>query len=343
MCLSKRDWELCVGVILNKVKGNVETVASGLKRLEQMTGKPLFVIPFLDHWSPKREFGIDVEKRLAWEKKGYDKPHNRKSERDARGKSTRTKPVVVVVTYPHSITTNNLGPLEHDGRFCVEWRRKHLPKPYPVTTTVILPDSRLTLVDLKWLHDSGWANFIREHVSAGGAVLGLCSGYQMLGWNVKGEIGTKKGIGLLPISSTVKPAECKLGNHRKGQLYPSGVLIEGYEVNCGFSKVVFSKQKKVADMYQGIAPLVAYDNGKPEGMLLGRVKGTYIHGMLRSARARLELLVPSEDRKRFRSILSERAVDATEDPLDVLANHFSTNGLDHDRLLNMIFTKDTPQ
>eukprot|EP00536_Pseudo-nitzschia_multiseries_P013544 jgi/Psemu1/320475/estExt_fgenesh1_pm.C_5850002 len=366
MCLSKRDWELCVGVIVNKVRGNAERFASGLglKKLEQMTGgKPLFAVPFLEYWDAagQRGVGIDVEKRLAWERKGWDSPYRKRErdrDREQKGSKsssrTKPKPVVVVIAYPHSVVTNDLDPLEHDGRFCLEWRRKQLPRPYPSTTAVILPDSRLALVDLKWLHDSGWADFVREHVAAGGTVLGLCRGYQMLGWNLKGEtIGTKKGIGLLPISSAVKPAECKIGNRRVGQLYPSGVRIEGYEINCGFSEVILSKRKKVVEMYQGIAPLLAYDNGKPEGMLLGRVKGTYIHGMLRSAKARLELLVPKEDRKRYRSLRSDSSSDsytnvnvnvaAVEDPLEALANHLQSCGLDHNRLRSMIFTKDTPQ
>ena len=74
--------------------------------------------------------------------------------------------------------------------------------------------------------------------------------------------------------------------------------------------------------------------GKPEGMRLGRVQGTNIHGMLRSAEARVELLVPIEDRKQFSSILEG---DTTEDPLDKLANHLQTCGLNYDTLRKMVF------
>ena len=110
--------------------------------------------------------------------------------------------------------------------------------------------------------DSGWSDFIREHVAAGGTVLGLCGGYQMLGWNIKGKNNIKQGIGLLPISSIAKPAECKHVDHMKGQLYPSGVYVEGFEINCGSSEVVLSERKNTADVYQGMAPLLAYQNGR---------------------------------------------------------------------------------
>ena len=100
---------------------------------------------------------------------------------------------------------------------------------------------------------------IRKHVAAGGVVLGLCAGYQMLGWRVN----TKQAIGLLPIASTAQPAECKLVNRMKGQLYPSGVHIDGFEINCGFSEVVQSEQKNVAHgKCHGISPLLAYEDGK---------------------------------------------------------------------------------
>ena len=78
-------------------------------------------------------------------------------------------------------------------------------------------------------------------------------------------------------------------------------------------------------------------------MLLGRVKGTCIHGILRSAKVRLELLVPKEDRRRFRSTLLESPRVFIEDPLDNLANHLQSSGLNHERLRKMIFAEDTPQ
>ena len=111
--------------------------------------------------------------------------------------------------------------------------------------------------------DSGWAEFIRKHVAAGGTVLGICAGYQMLGWKLQQGTHFKQGIGLLPIVSKAKPAECNLTEPTKGQLYPSGVNVEGFEVNCGFSKVVASEQNNVLDgKYEGLAPLIAYENGE---------------------------------------------------------------------------------
>lgn len=69
-------------------------------------------------------------------------------------------------------------------------------------------------------------------------------------------------------------------------------------------------------------------------MRLGHVHGTYIQGILRSARARVELLVPDLDRKKFHSILEE---STAEDALDKFANHLEFCGLDYYTLQEMVF------
>ena len=69
-------------------------------------------------------------------------------------------------------------------------------------------------------------------------------------------------------------------------------------------------------------------------MRLGQVHGTYLQGILRSAKARVELLVPSMDREEFHSVLEE---SAAEDPLDKFANHLESCGLGYDTLQDLVF------
>jgi cobyric acid synthase len=71
--------------------------------------------------------------------------------------------------------------------------------------------------------------------------------------------------------------------------------------------------------------------GKPEGMRLGNVYGTYLHGILRSEKARVELLVPDKDA--FPSLKNPQPV---EDPLDKFAQHLESCGLTFQRLQDMI-------
>lgn len=78
--------------------------------------------------------------------------------------------------------------------------------------------------------------------------------------------------------------------------------------------------------------------GKPDGMRLGRVQGTYLYGILRSAKARVELLTSDQDREQFHSILAE---ETTEDSLDKFANHLQTCGLDYNALRKMVFAAES--
>jgi adenosylcobyric acid synthase len=329
MCVPERDWDLCVGVIVNKLRGEAKYFEPGPVMLERMVGKPIFVVPFLDGLNLPEEDGLGIERRLAWEKDELPKKENKDG-----------KPVVVVVAYPHTAIADDLCPLEQDERFQVEWRRQRIPKPFPWTTAVVLPGSRLTMMDLKWLIDSGWADFIRKHRAAGGTVVGICGGYQMLGRTlhdpegVEGIGGSRQGIGLLPISTTIAPVECKVVKPRKGQLYPSGIQVEGFELHCGVSEVI-SEQVKLLGRTSGISPLLAFENGKPEGMRLGTVYGTYLHGLFRSEKARVELLVSNKE-----DFPSMKHSKASEDPIDRFASHVASCGLTCERLRNMIYLKD---
>jgi adenosylcobyric acid synthase len=329
MCVSERDWALCVGVIVNKLRGETKYFEPGPRMLERMVGKPVYVVPFLDDLNLPEEDGLGIERRLAWEKGVLTRQSNMLG-----------KPVVVVVAYPHTAIADDLCPLEQDERFHVEWRRKRMPKLYPSTTALILPGSRLTMIDMKWLIDSGWADFIRKHRAAGGSVVGLCGGYQMLGRTlsdpvaVEGVAETRQGIGLLPISTIIAPVECKVVKPRKGQLYPSGIHVEGFELHCGVSNVL-SEQVRMLGRDSGIAPLLAFENGKPEGMRLGKVCGTYLHGIFRSEEARVELLVPNK--KNFPALKYSKTL---EDPLDRFAHHVASCGLSYEGLCSMMFRRD---
>lgn len=325
-CLSEKDWSLCKGVIVNKLRGEVKYFEPGPKMLEKMIQKPVFVVPYLNDLNLPEEDGAGIERRLAWENSHVETT----SERDKP-----KKPLVVVVAYPHTAIADDLCPLENDSRFCVQWRRRNIPKPYPHTTAVVLPGSRLTRLDLKWLHNSGWAKFLQKHVTAGGVVLGICGGYQMMGWTVEdptateGTTGAKDALGLLPVETIIQPIECKIVRPQRGRLYPSKIPINGFELHCGRSDIV---RNLGGARTQGIHPLLVLESGRPEGMISGNVKGTYVHGILRTSKARVELLIP--DKKEYPGLFKEG--EASVDPLDRLAHHLEDCGLTYEVLKGML-------
>ena len=325
MCVSKRDWSLCVGIIVNKLRGEAKYFDPGPKMIEDMVGKPVFVVPFLPHLHLPEEDGVGIERRLAWESSGH-RPEDNENSIDK-------KPIVVVVAYPNIAISDDICPLEADPRFLVQWRRRRLPRPYPHTTSVILPGSRLTRNDLKWLHDSGWSAFLRKHVAAGGSILGLCGGYQMLGWSVddphdvEGLSGSRQGLGLLPIRTKIALPELKVVSPRLGRLYPKGPRVQGFELHCGQSQIAMNLGDSLRDQ---VLPLIIFDDGKTEGMCARRVRGTYVHGILWSPEVRVACLVP--DKLQFPKLQDS----SVHDRLDRLADHLESCGLDFDTLRRMI-------
>jgi len=323
-----------------------------------MVGKPIYVVPYLYNINLPEEDGLGVERRIAQEHK-YNSIKNENLEIQ-KSKETQ-KPVIVVVAYPHVAITDDLTPLESDSRFEVEWRRSIIPQIFPHTTCIILPGSRLSLSDLLWLtKETGWGECIKSHVEAGGHILGLCGGYQMLGMvlddslGIEGIKGKHDGLGLLPVETSIEPASCKivepqvaiLLDHseyketREAQETSSkqnGLLVKGFELHCGRTNIVKNKIGSPT-----IVPLLHYLNKKvdgiqkEEGIQCGNVKGTYLHGILKSAAARRILLLGKGESTVDCTEELEKKLDEKEDPLDRLAHHLEHCGLGFDTLSRMV-------
>ena len=77
---------------------------------------------------------------------------------------------------------------------------------------VILPGSKATLADLAFVRDQGWDMDIAAHVRRGGAVLGICGGYQMLG---RSCWPTRTGSKARRAAEGARPARCRDRDHRR--------------------------------------------------------------------------------------------------------------------------------
>lgn len=109
---------------------------------------------------------------------------------------------------------------------------------------IILPGSGRTLSDLQYLRESGGERAVREHLAAGGVVVGVCGGYQMLGrklvdpFQKQGAETSAEGLGYLPITTVFGPqmmqsrteARLLVGAGEGGQ-------VTGEEVRSGQSRV----------------------------------------------------------------------------------------------------------
>jgi adenosylcobyric acid synthase len=156
--------------------------------------------------------------------------------------------------------------------------------PIPVEATlIVLPGSKATRADLAALRLEGWDIDIRAHHRRGGAVLGLCAGYQMLGTHVsdpaglEGPPGSSEGLGLLDVATILSPT--KALRHVRGTALEA--RFEGYEMHMGETKGPGTRR-----------PLAIFEDGRADGAISadGLVMGTYVHGFLADAGQRHALL-----------------------------------------------------
>ncbi|GHE02128.1 cobyric acid synthase [Defluviimonas sp. 20V17] len=138
---------------------------------------------------------------------------------------------------------------------------------------VIVPGSKSTRGDLAFLRAQGWDIDLAAHRRRGGAVLGICGGYQMLGRSVadpegiEGPAGESTGLGLLDVA-TVMSGDKHL-SRVTAEHVASGRCFDGYEIHIG--------RTEGPDRARPFARL----GGMPEGAVSadGRVMGSYVHGM----------------------------------------------------------------
>ena len=232
------------GTIINKFRGDVDILRPGLTQLEALTGVPVLgVVPWLD-------LDLDEEDSLS----------SRFSARRAG------KPLdAAVVRLPRISNFTDFAPLERHPAVGVRYvaRPEELGRP----DLVLLPGTKSTLDDLRWLRRSGLEAAVQRLAAGGVPVIGICGGYQMLGETLSDPEGTEgggtlAGLGLLPVSTVFRREKTRArtaGTFPAGEGFYaplSGAPYEGYEIHMGVSGGLFA--------------------------LSGRVLGTYLHGLFDS-------------------------------------------------------------
>jgi len=188
---------------------------------------------------------------------------------------------------------------------------------------VLLPGSKSTMSDLRALKANGWHVDIAAHVRRGGAVVGLCGGYQMLGASVadpdgiEGPAGSEPGLGLLDVT-TVLSGDKRLVAARGTAA--TGEAVSGYEMHMG-----------VTSGADRARPLLRLDGGEDGAVSAdGRVMGSYLHGLFASDDFRAGFLGRLRTRESS-GIAFEAGVEAA---LDELAAGLEA-ALDLDRILEI--------
>ena len=191
--------------------------------------------------------------------------------------------------------------------------------PIPVVDMIVLPGSKATIADLGFIREQGWDIDIIAHHRRGGAVLGICGGYQMLGRSIddprgiEGAAGRAEGLGLLDVE-TVLTGDKRVSQVR-GRALDAG--FEGYEIHIG--------QTTGPDTTR---PFAMLGEGRSDGARSadGTVMGTYCHGLLESGPLRRALLAKI-DAASHAQPHADRVDAALEDIATTLEDALDIDGL----------------
>ena len=190
---------------------------------------------------------------------------------------------------------------------------------------IVLPGSKSTLGDLAFLRDQGWDIDILAHHRRGGALLGICGGYQMLGREVRdpdgieGAAGVGPGLGLLDVETELDRR--KTLAEAEGVEACSGERVVGFEMHMGRTTGPDTAR-----------PMFRLGGDRPDGAISldGRVRGAYLHGLFSAGGFRHAYL--NRIRARTQSGLDFEA--EIEGVLDRLAGHLDLH-LDIERILEV--------
>lgn len=250
------------GVIINKFRGDVALLHSGLEQIESLTGVPVLgVMPWLEvDTEDEDSVVLQQGKYLRTDKRDID---------------------IVVIQLPHISNFTDFNALAAQPDVRVRYVRH--PAQLVGVDLVILPGSKNTPGDLVWLRESGMAQGILQAHCQNAPILGICGGYQMLGEIIIDEVESDPalpGLGLL--NTATHFARCKTTTQVFAKLamslpkwlkQASGMVVRGYEIHRGETRLTSDCRPFLFLEKNGqrIADGAISDDGQ--------ILGTYLHGL----------------------------------------------------------------
>lgn len=272
--LSPSDRARVRGLVINKFRGQRALLDSGIRWLEKRTGIPVLgVLPFLEDLAVPQEDGLGAVSGV-----GDVGPLRRGF--GLRGSAPSSPGFTVqVIRYPALSNFNDLEPLNREPGVTVRFLTRP-PAEGPLPDLLVLPGSKATVSDLKWLRARGFEAHVRRCVEAGAQTLGICGGFQMLGSRIldperaESAEPAAAGLGLLPTETLF--LKSKVTAQVAGTHLESGLAVRGYEIHQGRirglkrGRPVFRLTERSGD------PVDELDGCRLEEK---PVWGTYVHGL----------------------------------------------------------------
>ena len=300
--LSQSGQDRVVGFVINRFRGDVSLLQSGLDWLEQATGKPvLAVLPYLQNMQLDQEDAIDTNQ-------------------SAEDSNAVLK--VKIPVFPRISNHSDFDALRAHPE--VDLTYVGAGDDLQAADLVILPGSKSVAADLRWLLDQGLDTQIQKHLRYGGKLLGICGGFQMLGEYIadphafEGNIKEIKALNYLSMRTELT-AQKTLANVTGRLSFSNNCGLAGYEIHCGVSE-----GKALENPFAQIAADTDR-SGRVDGAISddNAIAGTYIHGLFDKQEALAAILSwagletkADVDRNQLREDSLNRLADSIENHTD---------------------------
>lgn len=289
MLLDEDERKRIKGIIINKFSGDKSILQSGVDKIEELVNIPVIgIMPYININLDEEDGASDIKNTS----KGAIR--------------------ICIIKLPRISNFTDFDAFRFDDDVSLNFVTS--PDMIHDCDMIIIPGSKNTIDDLRWLKETGFEDYIKIFK---GIVFGICGGYQMMGnkiidsegWEVrKGD--AEKGLCIFDTVTFFEGSKITL--NVKGRAL--GCSIYGYEIHSGktseskepFVNIKCSEGKNV-DYYDG-------------DMKNGRYYGTYVHGIFDSSEFRSKML---NIIRRQKSIKEKDSIDLCkkrEEEIDKLAS-----------------------
>ena len=272
------------GLIINKFRGDPEILKPGIRMIEDLVHIPVVGVV------PMEKIHIDDEDSLS---------EHLLSEEMTGGLD------VAVIRLPHISNFTDFTAFERLPGVSLRYvgRASKLGSPH----LILLPGTKNTMADLRWLRNNGLEERIIRLSRDGVSVMGVCGGYQMLGSVLSDPEGVEDGgemagMGLLPGQTIFR--EEKTRTRIRGAVI-NGVLkgcpVEGYEIHMGDTRMKDGNN-------DGFLPWLRLADGRMDGITNrdGTVMGTYLHGVFDEGDFLSRLIEPLMEKYHLNGVFGRR-------------------------------------
>lgn len=262
--LEQKEQNRIKGVIINKFRGDIKLLTSGIDMIEALTDVPVLgVLPYA-------KLSIEDEDSLS-ERFKFEE-----------NKTGQIKVEILYLPHVSNFTDFNVFETQEDVQVRYVMRGESIGEP----DLLIIPGSKNTIEDLIYLKNTGLADQIIRLSRSKKRVMGICGGYQMLGkvlkdpYHVESAISEVAGLGLLNVTTTFEGEKTttQVKGYVKSDVIESlkDVQVKGYEIHMG-QTVLGENTQPFIHMTQSLDQKIdALDGAIRED---GLVMGSYIHGI----------------------------------------------------------------